>query len=380
MIFQALALEEPRSNDYHHTMNYSGGNSDTRPGGRSAARSTKTARKTLAGLPNGARVILAPLCGITNAVFRKICFDHGAEMAVTEMVSSEALTRGDHKRVRAIKGLDVTEGPLSLQIIGANPDRMGETAARLSEFGPEYIDINFGCPVKKVVTRNGGAAVLKDLKLLGAICREVVRRSLVPVSAKIRAGWDSSSGNCVGDLSRAVEDAGVSMLTVHARTRAQGFDGPADWTLIAAAKEAVSIPVVGNGDVASADDLINMHEATGCDAVMIGRAAIGNPWVFDLVRSRLDGGVYKSPSLNERVSVLLRHVRDSVAIDGEPLGLVSSRKVISAYLKRLPNVRELRGKLMQTSTLAALEDLLERYLEEAQLNGAREDLQKRALG
>jgi tRNA-dihydrouridine synthase B len=315
------------------------------------------------GLPNGARAILAPLCGITTAVFRRICLAHGAEMVVTEMISSDAVTRGKEDRTRAIRGLDTREGPLSLQIFGSDPVRMGETAARLSEMGPAYIDMNFGCPVRKIVTRNGGSAILRDVGLLGRICTEVVRRSRVPVSAKIRAGWDRSSGRQIREISRAIEDSGVSMLAVHARTRKQGFAGKANWELIAEAKDAVGIPVVGNGDVTNADDAIRMHEITGCDAVMVGRGAIGNPWVFGEIRARLDGGAFAAPNPRERVGVLLDHVRESVKVDGEPLGVISTRKMTAAYLKHLPNVRELRGKLMQATTMAELEHLLGTYLE-----------------
>ncbi|HET6349591.1 MAG TPA: tRNA-dihydrouridine synthase family protein, partial [Candidatus Krumholzibacteria bacterium] len=227
-------------------------------------------RSNLPGLRNGARVILAPLCGITTAPFRRICLEHGADMVVTEMISSEAVTRGKSEDCRATKGLDMREGPLSLQIFGGDPIRMGETAARLSARGPEYIDMNFGCPVKKIVGGGGGSAVLREPELLGTICREVVRRSSVPVSAKIRAGWDRSTGEHVRELARTIEDAGVSMLALHARTRTQKFTGRANWDLIAEARDAVSIPVVGNGDVRSADDVVRMAEQTGCDAVMIG--------------------------------------------------------------------------------------------------------------
>jgi nifR3 family TIM-barrel protein len=315
------------------------------------------------GLPNGARVLLAPLCGITTAPFRRICLDRGADMAVTEMVSSEAITRGKHEKCRAIRGLDVGEGPLSVQIFGADPVRMGETAAWLSEAEPEYIDMNFGCPVKKIVTRNGGSGVLRDLGLLSRICKEVVRRSEVPVSAKIRAGWDKPTGEKVREIATTIEDAGVSSLAIHARTKSQGFSGSANWELIAAAKDAVDIPVVGNGDVRGAEDVFSMHEQTACDAVMVGRAAIGNPWVFEEIRARFDGTEYTPPTARERVEVLIDHVRSAVRQDGEPHGVITTRKVTAAYVKHLPNARDLRGKLMQVETLAELEDTLALYLE-----------------
>lgn len=318
----------------------------------------------LKGLPNGARVILAPLCGVTTAPFRRICLERGADMVVTEMISSEAMTRGKEKDCKAINGLEPAEGPLSLQIFGGDAVRMGETAARLSAMNPEYIDMNFGCPVKKIVNGNGGSAVLKDTALLGGICREVVRRSSRPVSAKIRAGWDRPTGPKVRELARTIEDAGVSMIAIHARTRAQGFSGLANWDLIAETRQAVSIPVIGNGDVRTADDVIRMEAHTGCDAVMIGRAAIGNPWIFDEVKTRLEGRAYTPPTPRERVAVLLRHVREAAAQDGEPGGVVATRKVMAAYLKRMPNVRTTRGLLMKAMSAAEVGDVLARYLDE----------------
>jgi len=320
-------------------------------------------RSNLNGLPNGARVILAPLCGVTTAPFRRICLEHGADMVVTEMISSEAMTRGKEKDCKAINGLDPDNGPLSLQIFGGDPVRMGETAARLADLAPVYVDMNFGCPVKKIVNGNGGSAVLKDVDLLGNICREVVSRSGVPVSAKIRAGWDKPTGEKVRELARTIEDAGVSLIAIHARTRAQGFTGKANWDLIAETKAAVSIPVIGNGDVKSAEDVVRIEQQTGCDAVMIGRAAIGNPWIFDEVKTVLSGRVYTPPTPRERVGVLLRHVREAAAIEGEPGGVIATRKVMGAYLKRIPHARQVRGPLMNVKLVAEVEDLLGHYLE-----------------
>jgi len=317
----------------------------------------------LPGLKNGARLILAPLCGITTAPFRRICLEQGADMVVTEMVSSEAVTRGKTEDCKATRGFDVNEGPLSLQIFGGNPVRMAETAARFSERGPEFIDMNFGCPVKKIVNGGGGSAVLREVDLLGEICREVVKRSSVPVSAKIRAGWDRPTGEKVRELARTIEDAGVAMLALHARTRQQGFTGSANWDLIAHAKQAVSIPVIGNGDVRSADDVKRMVEQTGCDAVMIGRAAIGNPWIFQEVKTLLAGGEFTQPTPRQRVAVLLRHVGEAARLDGEPGGVIASRKVMAAYLKRMPDVRVLRAGLMQSSTFTMVSDLCNAYLD-----------------
>jgi nifR3 family TIM-barrel protein len=310
---------------------------------------------------DGVDVMLAPLCGITDTVFRKVCLDRGADMVSTEMISSEGLVRNS-SHIRAIRGLNMSEGPIALQIFGADPEVMGETAAILSELKPRFIDMNFGCPVRKIVSKNGGSAVLKDLKLLGRICRRVVDKSGVPVSAKIRSGWDKPTADNVQDIARVIEDAGVLMIAVHARTKAQAFAGKANWLLIRAAKEAVSIPVVGNGDVTGPEAYFKMKEETNCDAVMIGRCAIGNPWIFEEIRASIAGRDYSPPSPAERVSVLLDHVKMAVAQLGEPAGIVVTRKIMAAYMKRLPNARELRGKLMTCDRLDVLEALIDDYV------------------
>jgi tRNA-dihydrouridine synthase B len=311
----------------------------------------------------GVDVMLAPLCGITDSVFRKMCLDHGADMAVTEMISSEGLVRNSH-HVRAIRGLDMSEGPLSLQIFGSDPETMGEAAEILSELEPRYLDMNFGCPVRKIVSKNGGSAMLRDVKHLNRVCRRVVERSRVPVSAKIRSGWDKASAESLEEIGRAIEDAGVSMIAVHARTKKQAFKGKANWLLIKNMKESVSIPVVGNGDVTGPESYFELKAQTGCDAVMVGRGAIGNPWIFGEIKAAIEQRDYRPPTYRERVQGLLAHVKLSVQRLGEPTGLIVLRKIMAAYLKRLPKARELRGNVMTCERVEALEALLDRYLRE----------------
>lgn len=305
----------------------------------------------------GVRVVLAPLCGFTDAVFRRICLEAGADLAVTEMISSEGLVRNS-RHIRALRHLDMADGPLVLQIFGADPEAMGKAAEVLSSLGPRFIDLNFGCPVRKVVNQNGGSAILKDTALLARICRRVVEKSRVPVSAKIRAGWEKATAQGLCDIARVIEDSGVSALTVHARTRSQSFGGRADWSLITTVKESVSIPVVGNGDVTGASSYFRMKETTGCDAVMIGRAAIGNPWVFAEIRAAIEGRPYDPPGPRERVAKVLAHVRACVEKDGEPYGIVTTRRTMAAYLRHIPHAREVRAKLMTCDRLGEIEDVL----------------------
>ncbi|MEJ2719802.1 MAG: tRNA dihydrouridine synthase DusB [bacterium] len=316
------------------------------------------------GILDGVRLILAPLCGLTDAVFRRICFRHGADLAVSEMISSEGLVRNS-PHIRAIRDLDMRAGPLALQIFGADPAAMAEAASVLSELRPRFIDLNFGCPVRKIVSQNGGSAVLKDLRLLSEICRRVVDRSAAPVSAKIRTGWDKPTASGLRDIARAIEDAGVSLLTVHARTKEQGFSGRADWALIRTVKGSVDIPVVGNGDVTGPESYRRMVETTGCDAVMIGRAAIGNPWVFGEIKAAIAGETYVPPTSAERVEGLLVHVRLAAESYGEPHGIVATRRMMAAYLRHIPNARELRSKIMKCQRTAELERVLGAYLDGA---------------
>lgn len=306
----------------------------------------------------GVAVVLAPLAGITDAIYRRICLDFGADMVFSEMISADGLVRA-HRRLRALRDMDVGEGATALQIFGSDPATMRDAAAILSQYGPRLIDINFGCPVKKIVKKNGGAALLKDLDLLGRVAEAVVAGSTRPVSAKVRTGWDEASPEGVRDIGRTLEGAGISVVTVHARSKAQAFRGRADWSQIAMMKETVSIPVIGNGDVWSADDYIAMRNETGCDAVMIGRGAIGNPWIFDEIQSRIRGARYAAPEWRVRLGTMLDHVRQVAARIGEPTGVITSRKIMAAYVKHLPNARELRGKLMQCERVAEVETVLE---------------------
>jgi tRNA-dihydrouridine synthase B len=319
------------------------------------------AREGEAGL-DGIDIALAPLCGISDWIYRRICLEHGADLVVTEMISSDALTRGTGP-LRTMRNIERNENRLAVQIFGSDPARMGEAAEILSGLNPRFIDLNFGCPVRKVVKGNGGAALLRDFPLLERICRTVVERSSIPVSAKIRIGWDRAASQQVCRIARIIESAGIQALTVHARTRVQAFAGKADWDYIRAVKEEVSIPVIGNGDVRSVEDYAAMRQHTGCDAVMIGRAAIGNPWIFSEIKGLIRGCPVHPPSPRERIAVLIKQVQDSAADLGEPLGIIAMRRVIAAYLKHLPGAREIRGSVLRFEHREEIEAVLERYME-----------------
>jgi tRNA-dihydrouridine synthase B len=316
----------------------------------------------------GIDVVLAPLAGITDAVYRRICLEHGADMVVTEMVSADGLARYP-ERLRALRNLDTGTGPVAIQIFGSDPENMGRAAAELSALNPRFIDLNFGCPVRKIVSRNGGAALLKNRKLLGEICKAVVRRSSVPVSAKMRSGWDGSSETSLLDVGRTIEDSGVSVITLHARSRVQAFKGRSDWGMIRFLKENLSIAVIGNGDIRSAADYNRMREETGCDAAMIGRGAVGNPWIFAEIKAGLEGRPWTPPSMEERLRTMFDHVSEAVRNIGEPLGLITSRKTMAAYAKYLPSARKLRRDLMSCISLGELEGVLREYLDATAAEG-----------
>lgn len=306
----------------------------------------------------GVDVILAPLAGITDAIFRRICLDHGADMVFSEMISADGLVRTG-RSLRALRDMRTGDSRTALQLFGSDPATMGEAAAVLSRYEPRFIDINMGCPVKKIVKRNGGAALLKDMDHLARVCEAVIAGSTRPVSAKVRTGWSEASPESIREIGRTLEESGIALVTVHARSKAQAFRGRADWSQIAMMKETVSVPVIGNGDVWSADDYFAMRRETGCDAVMIGRGAIGNPWIFDEIKARMRGGAFEAPGWRTRMGTMLHHVSQAVARLGEPLGVITSRKIMAAYVKHLPNARDLRSALMRCERLEEIAAVLE---------------------
>jgi tRNA-dihydrouridine synthase B len=303
-------------------------------------------------------VFLAPMEDVSDYPFRMICRKLGADVVYSEFISSEALIR---EAATAFMKMTIREEehPIGIQIYGNRVEAMVKAAQMAEDKGPDFIDINFGCPVKKVALKGAGAGLLLDIPLMIKICEEVVKHTGLPVTAKTRLGWDADS-IVIKDVARQMEDVGIEALTLHARTRAQGFKGEADWTWIKEVKETIEIPVIGNGDVTRPEQVREMFDYTGCDAVMIGRGAIHNPWIFRQAKSHLKTGISgPDADLKEKIQVMKDHYTYSVEYKGEKRGVLEMRKHISGYLKGLPNISSFRSQLMQELTLEQVLDKLD---------------------
>ncbi|MBN1154319.1 tRNA dihydrouridine synthase DusB [candidate division KSB1 bacterium] len=305
-------------------------------------------------------VAFAPLAGISDRVYRLICKRQGAAIVFSEMISAEGLVRDDEKTRRYLNFRE-EERPIAIQLFGANPDSMAEAAVIAESYAPDVIDINLGCPVKKVVKRGAGSALLKDPDLLARLVTSVVHATKLPVSAKIRSGWDEHHINAV-EIARLLEDCGVAALTVHPRTGTQLYRGQSDWDIIRKVKEAVSIPVIGNGDIKTPSDAKQMMEMTNCDVVMIGRASYGNPWIFNQVENFLTVDKLIPPvTLDQRLSMCLEHLHLAVEEYGEHAGVRAMRKHLAWYLKNLPFCSTIKTQVVTASELASIKQLLIEY-------------------
>lgn len=308
-------------------------------------------------------IFLAPMEDVSDYPFRMICKKFGADVVYSEFISSEALIRDAAKAFKKMS-IHPSEHPIGIQIYGNRVDSMVRAAQIAEEKGPDFIDINFGCPVKKVALKGAGAGLLLDIPLMVKICAEVVKHTQLPVTAKTRLGWDSDS-IVILDVARQMEDVGIEALTLHARTRAQGFKGEADWDWIAEVKQNTNMPVIGNGDITEPYHVAEMFERTGCDAVMIGRGAVHNPWIFKQAKEYLlTGKTLPPPTLRERVDTLKDHLRFSVDYKGEPKGVYEMRKHFAGYLKSLPNISKFRLELMQYDSLEKIIDRLDQFIVE----------------
>ncbi len=306
---------------------------------------------------------LAPMAGIADKAFRELCARFGAAYTVTEMVSAKGLTMGD-KKSAALLSLGSDEKTAGAQIFGDDPETMASAAVKCLEFGPKIIDINMGCPAPKIAGNGGGAALMKNPALAAEIIKAVASAVNVPVTAKIRKGWDSDSVNAV-EMARLLEKSGAAAITVHGRTKKERYSGKVDYDIIRQVKSAVDIPVIGNGDVVDAQSAALMLEETGCDAVMIGRGALGNPWIFRCVNVYLsDGIVIPPPSLEEKMTVMLSHIRKIMEYKGEYTAMREARHHAGYYTKGLRGSAAFRAEIGTLETFEQLEEITARILRE----------------
>jgi nifR3 family TIM-barrel protein len=307
---------------------------------------------------------LAPMAGVSESPFRRICRRFGADVVVTEFLSAEGIRRENEATISKLRfGAD--ERPIGVQIFGADAAAMGEAAALVTDvFQPEFIDINFGCPVKKVVKRNGGSGCLKDMGLVQDVIRAVSRSTSLPVTVKIRSGWSEEMRDPV-TIGLRCQDAGARALALHPRTRSQMYTGDARWEEIAAVVDALDIPVIGNGDIRTADDAVRMQRETGCAGVMIARGSFGQPWVFREVRALLEGRAKPvAPSTEERFAIALDHARMAADYEPDPRGAaIEFRKHLGWYVKGLPGSADLRRRLHAVESLSEVEGIFADYLE-----------------
>jgi tRNA-dihydrouridine synthase B len=310
---------------------------------------------------------LAPMAGVTDSVFRRLCKEQGADVLVTEFVSADGiLHRNDH--TRQMLNFREEERPLGVQLFGADPHRMAEAAKSVVDWvQPDFIDLNFGCPVNKVVCKHGGSALLRDCPLLERVASAVVKAvGPLPVTAKIRLGWSSDTINAT-TTAAILERSGIAAVAVHGRTKEQGYSGIADWEAIAAVAETISIPVVGNGDLGDVDDIVLRLQSTKVRGLMIGRAAMTSPWLFRRAKHFLQTGeFFPDPSLEERWSHVLRHCRMAAAeSDSERHTMAALRGRLMAYSKGMPGGRTLRAELQRVTSVSEVEAISDRHLEQS---------------
>ncbi len=296
-------------------------------------------------------LLLAPMEDVSDPPFRALCKEYGADVVYTEFISSEGLIRDAHK---SMKKLDIytKERPVGIQIFGHNLDSMLRTVEIVAASKPDFIDINYGCPVKKVVNRGAGAGMLKDIPKMVAITKAMVAHTDLPVTVKTRLGWDADSIEIV-DVAERLQDTGIEALAIHGRTRAQMYKGEADWKPIAAVKNnpRMHIPIFGNGDITTPEKAVLMRDEFGLDGAMIGRASIGNPWFFKQIKHFIKTGEHLAPpSIAERVDVAKRHLTMAIEWNGEKVALMETRKHYTSYFKGIPNIKEYRLKMLTAPT------------------------------
>ena len=306
---------------------------------------------------------LAPMAGVADTSYRQLCAEMGAVMTVSEMISAKGMCY-DSKGSAELCRISETERPMGLQLFGSEPEFIARAVNLIQEYQPDWIDLNAGCPVPKVVNTGAGSALMKNPELAAECIKAAVKESSVPVSVKMRIGWDYEHINAV-EFAQMCESAGVAFLTVHGRTRQQMYSGKADWNLIKEVKQAVNIPVIGNGDVKSALDCQNMYEFTGVDLVAVGRASYGNPWIFKEITAFLNQQEYVPPAPEERMQMMLRHIRMIIEHSSKPpqLAIREARKHASWYLTGMKNAASFRAKCYQLNSYEEAEQMAEEFLQ-----------------
>ena len=308
-------------------------------------------------------VFLAPMAGVTDLPFRLLCREQGAGMSVTEMVSAKAILY-KNKNTKELLAVDRAEGPVSVQLFGSDPEIMAAIAAQIEDGPYVAIDVNMGCPVPKIVNNHEGSALMKDPAQAEKVLTAMVKAVKKPVTVKFRKGFNDQNINAV-EFAKMAESCGVAAVAVHGRTREQYYSGKADWDIIRQVKEAVSIPVIGNGDVVSGESAIAIQKETGCDGVMIGRGAQGNPWIFsELLEYERTGKMPLRPSVEAIKKMMIRHAQLQMQYKGEYLGIREMRKHVSWYTSGLPNSAKLRDEINRVESYEELEQLLEERLKE----------------
>lgn len=304
-------------------------------------------------------LLLAPMEDVSDPPFRALCKKHGADLMFTEFISSEGLIRDAAKSVQKLDIFEY-ERPIGIQIFGGDIEHMKQAAELASAAQPDIIDINYGCPVKKVTCKGAGAAILQDIPKMVRMTEEIVKSTDLPVTVKTRLGWDHQSMFIV-DVAERLQDVGIQAISIHGRTRVQMYKGEANWEMIARVKEnpRLTIPLFGNGDVDSPETALEKKEKYGIDGLMIGRACIGNPWIFDQVKQYIfNGTIAEEPSIRERVEAARTHLDLSVKWKGERLGILEMRRHYSSYFRRIPNFKPVRLQLVESDSLDQLHELL----------------------